>query len=111
MKLLKRLGCFGFILLWIALAIFPFFAFKLAMNKQINLANTRIFLLEERKTNGIGVQTVKPAKNDASCTVSAVRYYLWKGESENQSSRTCYCNDELADATYIADGWSCSIKE
>lgn len=85
----KRLLYLVLLLVWLAVMAFPIGAVTLAVNGQFTINNTRVFLVQERTAVGIGMQTTRPARNDATCTYNAVRYLMLRGEGENAQSCSC----------------------
>lgn len=74
----------------------PLVAFRLATNGEIRVGQeggrqVRLFLLQEKETEGIGVQASRPQTDDPSCMMTTVRYFMWRGEGE--SNQFCICQD------------------
>lgn len=83
-----------FILIWLAAMLFLPTAVALARRGELNIRNTRIFLITERDTNGIGLQSTAPASNNNACTLTRIRYIIWDGDSEDALS-ACTCTDGI----------------
>ncbi len=69
--------------------LFPVFAVRLATSGQMQVGNTTIFMVQERREAGVGFQTTREVKREAVCTLTTVRYVMWEGDGENSSSCTC----------------------
>ena len=74
----------------------PLFSFSLAARNQLQLgadegSHVRIFLIQERNAEGIGVEITRPDRLSPGCVETSVRYFMWKGEPENVTF--CHCID------------------
>ena len=92
---LRRLLYFVFILVWLLLMIVPFLAFRLASQQQIQFGDNehdhlRIFLIQEKTDEGIGVEQIRPYPPLPNCIQTNVNYFMWKGEPENSTFCQCY---------------------
>lgn len=97
------------ILLLLLLMLLPLLAFRLAGRQQIQLGNSerdhlRIFLVQEKTAEGIGVEQIRPYQPLPNCFQTDVNYYMWKGEPENTTFCQCYHPDteELISTTMTA---------
>lgn len=82
------------LIFWFSLVLFPFFAFRLAQQGQMQVRDTRIFLVQDSDNSGVGFHTTKPARDPAGCETNRIHYLLWEGEPDNSFS--CYCVDGVA---------------
>ena len=99
----KRAGYLLFILIWLIFLSFPIVAFFLATQGQIQLGDStnglRLFLLQDTNNQGLGLQWTRPYDNPTEsqtpgeCSRTSLRYFLWEGDSQNQSSDYCQCID------------------
>lgn len=92
-KWLRRFVYFIIIVVWASVFAFPVVAFNLARNGELNVRNTRIFLISEQTEGGVGFQSTRDVGQDANCKMTSVVYLLWEGEGENV--RSCYCEDGI----------------
>ncbi len=74
----------------------PFFAFSLAARSQLQLGSAegthiRLFLIQEKDAEGVGVERVQPVSADSDCTQNSVTYLMWKGDAEDVAY--CLCVD------------------
>ena len=83
-----------FIFIWLVAMLFLPTAVTLARRGEINIRNTRIFLITERDSTGVGFQSTTPASNDDACSITRVRYVIWDGDSEEALS-ACTCQDGI----------------
>lgn len=93
----RRLAYLVVLLLWLLLISLPFFAFTLSARKQFELGNPadtylRIFVLQEKESEGIGVELGRPYGPAPACRQTDVRYFMWTGMGENTTY--CQCVDE-----------------
>lgn len=104
MKTWSRLiGCFLLILIWLFLISLPIFAFMIAARQQIQLGSDernhlRIFLLQEKDVEGIGVELARPFSTYPPCSQTSVRFFMWAGIPENVTFCQCFdpqTNDNL----------------
>lgn len=97
---LKRLLYLFLFLLWVLVMAFPLGAALLASNGQIQLGGedaanqVRIFLVQEREQEGIGVEWRRSMRDDG-CRQGSISYVMWKGTAEN--ARYCTCFDANGD--------------
>lgn len=94
---LRRLLYLLLILLWLLVMSLPVFAFVLATQHQIQVGseperNLRLFLIQERGSEGIAVQWMGAPSTDDHCAQGRVIYLMWEGEGEN--ARFCQCYDQ-----------------
>lgn len=95
----RRLVYLLLLLLWLLFISLPFFAFTLAGNKQIELGDPsgiylRIFVLQEKDSEGVGVEFARPYAPAPSCHQTEVRYFMWVGTGEDVTY--CQCLDDLS---------------
>ncbi|RMG97165.1 MAG: hypothetical protein D6706_09025 [Chloroflexi bacterium] len=91
---LRRLLYLLIVVVWLLVMSFPFVAFKLATDGQLLIGNNgrhvRLFLIQERTANGVGVEWTRPFSRDRSCTRTSITYLLWEGEGENVTYCQCF---------------------
>lgn len=109
---LKRIGTFVLLLIWLMIMAFPTFAFFLATKGEIQLGNEarnhiRFFMVQEETSNGIGLEWVREAQQVDHCTQTAIRYFLWEGNSDGQNVSFCQCYDPVTDAPLPAEESNC----
>lgn len=115
MKIWLRRLFYAFLLLfWLALVLFPGFAFILAANGQIELGDDpqrhlRIFLISETDAGGVGIERARPVRDPAGCAETSVSYLMWQGEGE--SVRFCQCYDEQGGVIFTRSAACSTISE
>lgn len=91
----KHLGCILILLVWLFLVSLPLCAFVLAARQEIGVGgpqnHVRIFLLQDREAEGIGLELTRPFSRTPSCTQTSVNYFMWVGEPDNVTY--CLCGD------------------
>jgi hypothetical protein len=107
----RRLAYALVALLWLVVMSFPVLAFLLAARGQVQFGvdpdrHLRLFLVQERNFEGVGVEWVRPYGEQPACTQTAVRYLMWAGEAENVSF--CQCVDPLTGADLPAASQTCN---
>ena len=94
-KNLTRLGYVGLFLVWLVLMCAPAFFCALMLNSGELVwgddpqDQVRVFLMQERGQEGLGVQWSRPLAAEPTCTQTTVRYWMWAGEGENRTSCVC----------------------
>ena len=101
---LRRLLYLLIVLIWLLIMLFPLLAFTLATTGEMNWGQegerqVRLFLLQEKDTEGVGLQVSRPQTDNPSCVNTRVSYFLWQGTGQN--SHHCAC----------ADGTTCEVDE
>ena len=106
----RRVLMLVFVLLWLAVMLFPTLAVVLARNGQLQMGDSdgrhwRLFLLQEPDFEGLGLERTRlvapPLSAPAAvCLQTSVAYWLWAGEGHD--ARYCQCTDPATGAT-IAD--------
>jgi hypothetical protein len=96
----KKLIIIFFLVLWVFLISIPALSFFLAVNSQIKIGITesfqlRLFLLQEKNAEGLGLEIIQPFQSNHFCTQTTVRYWMWAGEPENVSF--CQCQDQMSE--------------
>jgi hypothetical protein len=94
----RTFGCAAAVLLWLAIMALPILAAVLAIRGQIELGDEegrwlRVFMIQERAAEGVGVVWSRPLAAAPHCRYTAVRYLMWRGTGENVSF--CVCNDPV----------------
>lgn len=98
---LRRFAYLLVVLLWLLLISFPVVAFLLATQGQLqigepNRSGLRLFMVQERNSQGIGLQWTRPlsgSSDQASCSQTSLRYYLWEGSDQGENVDYCQCFD------------------
>ena len=108
---LRRFFYLIFILIWLIVLTLPFAAFSLAARQQIQIGGSegnhlRIFLIQEKMAEGIGVELARPFSGQPNCSETNVRYFMWVGEPENTIYCQCF-NPDTGAAVSIFTG-SCA---
>lgn len=74
----------------------PFFLFSLAARNQLQVGSPesnhiRIFLVQEKEAEGIGLEVKRLDSANTGCAETSVRYLMWEGVPENVTF--CQCVD------------------
>jgi hypothetical protein len=82
--------------------VLPFAAAALAIRGQIEIGGNdgrhlRIFLIQERNSEGVGVAWSRPLSAAPNCRRTSVSYLMWRGTGENVSY--CLCSDPATGET------------
>ena len=106
----RRLAYIVVIFFWLLLMSIPFFMFSLAARQQLQVgpaedSHIRVFLIQERDAEGIGLEIAREQANAPGCTQTSVRYFMWKGEPENVVF--CSCVDMETGDTLPASPGAC----
>lgn len=101
---LRRLFYALIVLLWLLVMVLPIFAFTLASKGEMNWGQeggrqVRLFLLQEKDLEGIGLQVSRPRADNPTCISTRVSYFMWQGTGQNIQ----YCS--------CADGTTCEVDE
>lgn len=99
----KYIGRSIILIIWLFLISLPLFALTLAARQQITIGSEednhlRIFLLQEKDAEGIGIELARPFSADPFCIQTTVRYFMWTGEPEDTTFCQCFdpqTNDHL----------------
>lgn len=107
---LRRLAYLTVTLIWLLFISLPACAFLLAARGQIQIGDQdgrhlRIFLLQERNLQGLGVEQTRPLHGEPNCLRTTIRYYLWEGVGENTAF--CRCTDPVTGAVQPTDPRIC----
>lgn len=79
--------------------LFPVVAVVLATQKQIVVGRDqgrqlRLFLLEEREQEGVGIEWTRPVETGGErCLQTRLTYLMWVGEGENVTFCRCFAGD------------------
>jgi hypothetical protein len=92
----RYFGYLVFLLVWLVLISLPTFAFILAARGQIELGSSesqylRVFLLQEKDDEGLGVEYARSVSSQPHCLQTSVSYFLWAGQAQNVAF--CQCID------------------
>jgi hypothetical protein len=103
----RRLTYFLLLVIWLILISLPFFAFTLSARKQFEFGSRqetylRIFVIQEKDTEGLGIEYSRPSAANSACHQGGVRYYMWSGEGQNAAY--CQCVDEQGQAQTATAG-------
>jgi hypothetical protein len=94
-KQLTRVGYVALFLLWLVLMCAPAFFCALMLNSgELTWGDdptdqVRLFVMQERGKEGLGMQWTRPLADEPLCTQTTVRYWMWAGEGENVSVCSC----------------------
>ncbi|MCA9940391.1 MAG: hypothetical protein KC418_17255 [Anaerolineales bacterium] len=93
---LRRTGCLLLILFWLFLMSLPLLAVNIARGGQVRLgaqdgAHLRIFLVQEEKLNGLGLEWARDVAGTGTCRHTSVTYLMWEGQGT--SADYCQCDD------------------
>jgi hypothetical protein len=97
---LRRLAYGLVVLVWLILMLAPIVAVVLAARGQIQVGEgprryVRLFLVQEEEAQGVGLEWVRPADGQTSCSDGSLRYFTWEGEGQNADF--CQCYDEAGE--------------
>lgn len=109
----RRLAYTLAILVWLIIMTIPIFTFSLAAQQQLQLGSAednhiRIFLIQEKSAEGIGLEIARPVSSTPGCTQTSVNYFMWSGEPQNVTY--CQCTDLQSDHTLSATPGACSSE-
>jgi hypothetical protein len=98
---LRRLFALLLLFVWLLIMLFPVVAVLLATQNQIEVGreqgrHLRLFLLQEREQQGIGIEWSRPAAPpavDTRCRQTRLIYLMWVGEGDNVSYCQCFDGD------------------
>lgn len=107
----RRLLYVILVLIWLLVMSFPVVAVVLATQGEIQMSlgqeplprQLRLFLIQERGQEGLGVEWTAPASD--SCSEGHIRYFMWLGQGEN--AQFCTCIDQSGSVIRSAPG-ACS---
>lgn len=107
---LRRLLYFVVFVIWLLFMVFPFVAFTLATNGQLQLGNERylrIFLVQETEANGVGVEWRRGLFQPNDCLRTSIAFLMWEGNSEGVSY--CQCYDPVTNEALPVIGNACVL--
>ena len=83
------------ILIWLAVMSFPFLAFTLATQNEIQLGESlhqhvRIFLVQEERLGGVGIEWARLTRRPPDCSRTTVVYLMWEGDGQSASFVQCF---------------------
>lgn len=107
----KFIPRFLFILIWLFFISLPILAFVLAARQQIQIggdehSHLRIFLLQEKDAEGVGVELARPFSTNPPCSQTNVRFFMWAGDPKNVTFCQCFdpqTNDYLPAAPGVCN--------
>jgi len=110
---LRRILYLLVIIVWLLIISLPFFSFALAARSQIQVGSTegdhvRIFLIQEKDAEGIGLEITRSTDYEPNCIQTSVRYFMWKGYPEDVTY--CQCMDPDTGKALSATSGACSSK-
>jgi len=110
---LRRFTYFLIFFVWLLVMLFPVVAVVLATQGQIQIgeeahSHVRLFLLQERGTEGVGFEWTRRVQEPPGCTQSSLIYVLWEGEGDNATY--CQCYDD-AGAIVVSKPGICTAPE
>ena len=89
----KFIGRSLFVFFWLLLISIPTLTLVLAASKEIKIGGEqtylRIFLLQEKDAEGIGLEISQFFSKVPFCSQTDVRYFMWTGEPDNV--KYCHC--------------------
>ena len=93
-KRVGRLGCIGAILFLIIIGVIPIFACRLITAGTLQFGSEdgnflNLFMLQEPEQEGLGVQWTRSFDEEAVCTSTQVRYFMFTGTGENFDYCAC----------------------
>jgi hypothetical protein len=95
---IRRIGCTIAVILWFLLLLTPCLVIVLATHGEISVSTgsapeqrTRIWLIMEARSRGLGVSTASAHESDGqTCVQTDVQFWLWQGSEEPTSYCECY---------------------
>ncbi|MFQ5399052.1 MAG: hypothetical protein ACE5E7_05565, partial [Anaerolineae bacterium] len=105
-----RLSYFLILIVWLLVMSFPVVAFFLATQGELAIgeqqqSHLRLFLVQEREAQGVGVEWTRPLRHAEGCLQTSVNYLLWEGQG--QSAHYCQCLGPQFTASPEASANSC----
>ncbi len=91
----RRFLTTGLLLLWALIVITPLVAIYLSRHGQVTLGPARLFLVQSRDTNGVGLQTTSAVRDQPACQKVSVRFFFWEGGEANANTVNCACSDGI----------------
>ena len=90
-------SCVVALIVILLIGLIPLFACRLITQGVLQFGNEQerflnIFMLQDPDQEGIGVQWTRAFDDEAQCTQTTVRYYMFVGEGENLDF--CECTQE-----------------
>jgi hypothetical protein len=90
----RRFGCLLLLLIWLIVMSLPLLTVVVARQGQIQVgrpegSRVRLFLLQERQVEGVGLELSLPVRQQPGCLRTMVVYFMWRGEGENVRFVTC----------------------
>lgn len=90
---LRRLLYLVIVAAWLTIMAMPLVAIRLARHGQVTVGHTRLFLVQSRETNGVGLQTTDDLPDQPACYTVSVRYFFWEGGEADANTVNCVCED------------------
>jgi hypothetical protein len=92
---LRRIGILAFFLFWCFFLMLPTILFVGFADGQMVWGDdpqnqVRVFLMQELRKEGIGVQWSRPVTEDGACVQTTVRYFMFAGTAVDNDTCTCY---------------------
>lgn len=96
--------------IWLMIMSIPLLSFTLAMRNQVQMGSStgthmRLFLIQERESEGIGLETARKVSQAPTCLETNVRYFMWLGTPENV--QFCHCVDSTSGETLSRTQGTC----
>ena len=93
-KPIRRGSCFGAILFLLVIGIIPIFTCRLITLGTVQLGSEdgnflNIYMLQDPEQEGVGVQWTRSFDEEAVCTRTKVRFFMFAGEGENLDYCSC----------------------
>ncbi|MBI3762422.1 MAG: hypothetical protein HY260_11255 [Chloroflexi bacterium] len=97
---LRRLGCMGGAVLWLAILSLPLFVFILAIKgemtwKRSEFVEDRIWLIRETENRGVAYSAARVVSNREAaggpiCVRTRVKFFMWQGAAQDAEFCECY---------------------
>lgn len=110
---MRRILYLLMILIWLFLISLPLFAFSLAARNQFQWgtpesSHIRLFLIQERDAEGIGLEITRSVTTDPVCLATTVRYVMWAGSADDVAF--CQCSDNESGYMLPAVPGTCRLE-
>ncbi len=105
----RRLVYLIILVIWLPVMVFPFVAFSLATNGELQIgdeSHLRFFMVQGAEENGVGIQWKRSLFQPDHCQRNTVVFLMWEGEGENSSF--CQCIDPETNES-LPVGSSCAL--
>jgi len=98
--MLRRLGYFAVVLIWLVIMCLPALALGIAIKGEVSIGanergHVRTFLVQDEGIEGIAFEWARTHGGDPQCLDTSVRYILWEGKSSEINVDYCTCIKEI----------------